>query len=187
MITVYFISGVLLIVALIIFAMWCCYRAGCDDGYERGRADAFGRKLAEDRAQRGRHARSQPRVSAPSPVPAPAAADSSSGDQPSHTSLVRSGYRDSWFTRGGTPRPGRVRLPRGGAIGVFLEQQAGRAPVTARDIEQVLLPPAPAPDLNGAADTGTMPKVELAVGDTGEMVKLTDKWISEHIRSEAIA
>jgi hypothetical protein len=164
-------GGIALIVALIVFAGWCIYRAGDENGYERCRAEMLDRKLAE--ARRGRHAKSQPRASAPSPAEAPAAA------QPEpRTSLVRSGYRDSWFT------PGPVALPRGGAIGVFLERHKDAA--TARDIDTVLLPPAPAPDKSGAEDTGTMP----ALSDTGELRRLealADAWISEHIRSEAIA
>ena len=178
MFTIYLIGGLVLIVALIGLAIYSAYRAGFDNGYEDGRADAY-LEIHPERTISAmpspRHAKSQPRVSVTSPAPSPAAA------QPEpKTSLVRSGYRDSWFT------PGRVELPAGGAIGVFLARH--RDAVTAEDIGPVeLAAPSPAPDLNGAADTGTMPKVELAVGDTGEMRAITDAWISEHIRSEAIA
>ena len=107
----------------------------------------------------GRHAKSQPRA-LPSPAPAAVPAERS------RTSLVRSGYRDSW------------RLP--------LE---GGAPVTAASIPPVFLPPQPAPDLNGADDTGTMPRVRLARGDTGEMRAVTSAWIAENCpgAEEAIA
>jgi hypothetical protein len=158
------ISGLIVFAALIGFAMYCCYRAGREDGYEQGRAD---RLVADDVARRGRHAKSQPRAST---SPASAAADSSSTPNPTRTALVRSGYRDSWRAMY-PPTGGPVELPRGGAI------------VTAADIATVLLPPSPAPDKTGADDTGVM----LKVGDTGEMKAVTDRWISEHIRSEAIA
>jgi hypothetical protein len=163
MITYEAIGGLVLIVALVVFAMWCCYRAGLDTGYEQGRGDRHEADLAESR--RGRHAKSQPRTSSPAPaavVPEP------------RTSLARSGYRDSWFTAG------PVELPSGGAIGVFLNR--ANPAVTAADISTVLLPPAPAPDLNGADDTGTL----LKVGDTGEMKAITDKWIAEHIHPEVV-
>jgi hypothetical protein len=162
MMTFYVISGLVAFLALILFAMYCCYRAGQEDEREKLRGDKSEAKLAEDR--RGRHAKSQPRASASSP--APAAVTPSSDPEPTRTSLVRSGYRDSWHDVWRTP------------LGA----------VTADDIAPVVLAaPQAAPDLNGAADTGTMPKVELAVGDTGEMRAITDAWISEHIRSEAIA
>ena len=107
----------------------------------------------------GRHAKSQPRAL---PSPAPAAVP----PRASRTALVRSGYRDSW------------RLP--------LE---GSAPVTAASIPAVFLPPQPAPGLNGADDTGTMPRVRLVRGDTGEMRAVTSAWIAENCpgAEEAIA
>jgi len=135
-----------------------CYQAG----YEDGRAAAYGRKLAAARAERGRHAKSQPRAL---PSPAPAAAPRPR-EQPTRTALVRSGYRDSW------------RLPLEGSV-----------PVTAASIPPVFLPPQPAPDKNGADDTGTMPRVRLARGDTGEMRAVTSAWIAENCpgAEEAIA
>jgi hypothetical protein len=172
--TVIVISGLIVFAALIGFAMYCCYRAGREDGYEQGRAD---RLVADDVARRGRHAKSQPRAST---SPASAAADSSSTPNPTRTALVRSGYRDSW--RAMYPQTGGpVELPHSGSIAVFLARH--KEAVTAEDISTVLLPPAPAPDKTGADDTGVM----LKVGDTGEMKAVTDRWISEHIRSEAIA
>jgi len=161
-------GALVLFLAMAVLAIYFYGRSCYSAGFEDGRSAAYGRKLAAARAERGRHARSQPRAF---PSPAPAAVP------PGPTSLVRSGYRDSWFT------PGPAALPRGGAIGVFLERH--KDAVTARDIDTVLLPPAPAPDLNGAADTGT-----LDLSDTGELRRLEermDAWIASHIRSEAIA
>ena len=59
MYTIVVIGGILLIVALIGVAMWCCYRAGAENEYERGLADGR-QELADDHAaerkQAGRHA-----------------------------------------------------------------------------------------------------------------------------------
>ena len=110
----------------------------------------------------GRHAKSQPRAF-PSPAPAAAPAERS------RTSLVRSGYRDSWR-----------------------QYQANKA-TTAADIGHVFLPPQPAPDKNGADDTGTMPRVRLTGATTGEIrvqaERATDAWIAENCpgAEEAIA
>jgi hypothetical protein len=175
MMTAIVISGLILFAALIGFAMYCCYRAGREDGYEQGRAD---RLVADDVARRGRHAKSQPRAST---SPASAAADSSSAPKPTRTALVRSGYRDSWRAMY-PPTGGPVELPRSGSIAVFLARHQDA--VTAEDIEEVLLPGSQAsPDLNGADDTGRMIKVT----DTGDLPKITDAWIAENIRPEVIA
>jgi len=170
-------GALVLFLAMAVLAIYLYGRSCYSAGFEDGRAAAYGRKLAAARAERGRHAKSQPRAF-PSPAPAAVPAERS------RTSLVRSGYRDSW--RG----PGPVELPRGGAIGVFLERQ-GRPTVTAADIPPVFLPPQPAPDKNGADDTGTMPRVRLDRGDTGEMRAVTSAWIAENCpgaeEAEAIA
>src|SRR5579872_3995942 len=94
MLTFYFLGGLALILALLVFAGWCIYRAGGENEYERGRADAYaeiGRNREQERAEKQgpRHAKSQPRVST---SPAPAAVT----PKPNRTALVRSGYRDSW-------------------------------------------------------------------------------------------
>jgi hypothetical protein len=79
-----------------------------------------------------------------------------------------------------------VRLPSGGAIGVFLARNYRAA----RGVDTVLLAPQPSPHLTGAADTGTMTKVRLPVStDTGEIkavTEVTDAWIAENIRPEAV-
>jgi len=84
------------------------------------------------------------------------------------------------------PSPGPVELPRGGAIGVMLDKQAGqpwRFPVSlgshtaASHISTVLLAPQAAPDLREADDTGTMPRVPgfIDIATSGELRKLTDE------------
>jgi len=165
-------GALVLFLAMAMLAIYFYGRSCYQAGYEDGRAAAYTRKLAKTRAERaGRHRVSQPRAF---PSPAPAAAP----PEPSRTALVRSGYRDSWR------EPGPVDLPRGGAIGVHL----ARAAVTAADIPPVFLPPQPAPDKNGADDTGTMPRVRLDRGDTGEMRAVTSAWIAENCPgAEAIA
>jgi hypothetical protein len=119
-----------------------------------------------------RHAKSQPRASS---SPASAAVT----PEP-RTSLVRSGYRDSWFPPG-LASYAAAYAAAAGAINGYLTKP--KDAVTARDIETVLLPPAPAPDKTGADGTGRLVKLT----DTGDLVKLTDSWIAEHIRPEVIA
>src|SRR5271165_4462912 len=128
MLTWYFIGGVVLFVACLALAGWSLYRAGRESGYEEGRADAYTecRGMMETRAPGWpgpRHAKSQPRASAPSP---PAAVPPE---------------RTGWF-------------------------------------ETALLAPSPAPAVDGAEDTGTMGRVKLSTGDTGEMRAVTDDWIA---------
>ena len=157
MLTFYFLGGLALILALLVFAGWCIYRAGGENEYERGYGDGLAAKLAEQQQERAekqapRHAKSQPRVST---SPAPAAVT----PKPNRTQLVRSGYRDSWYA------------------------QVAKPAVTAADIAPVVLAtPQAAPDLNGADDTGTL----LKIGDTGEMKAVTDAWIAEHIHPEVV-
>jgi len=160
----------------LLFERW---RTECDEfdaqiaGYES--------RITENRAKSPRHARSQPRAF---PSPAPAAAP----PEPGRTALVRSGYRDSWRW--------------GDAVNVFNDRRAAKGlppvdswgrpakpAVTAADIAQVFLPPQPAPDKNGAEDSGLMPRVRLEVGDTGEMRAVTSAWIADNCpgAEEAIA
>jgi hypothetical protein len=168
MITIEFIAGLAVMVALVGFAMWCCYRAGSENEYERGRADAYaeiGRQQQQERAEKTgpSHAKSQPRESS---SPAPSAVK----PKPSRTALVRSGYRDSW--RAMYPKPG---LSGHHPAGIIMAHAPGARPaVTAESIATVLLPPAPAPALTGAADTGTMPKVKLPDSDTVAMQAIYD-------------
>jgi hypothetical protein len=161
MMTGILIGGLLAIALLLGLAFYATYRAGREDGYEQGYGDARQEKLTEDRRSRaeraGRHRAGQPRAW---PSPAPAAVPSD-------------------------PRPGPVTLPSGGAIGVFLARH--KDAVTARDIDTVLLAPQASPSLTGVADTGTMTKVKLSTDpDTGEMRAVTDAWIAENIRPEAV-
>lgn len=72
MMTWIFVGAVLLIAALIGLALYSCYRAGREDGYEQGHADALEADHAERTAAPGRHRMSHPRVSSPSPELAPA-------------------------------------------------------------------------------------------------------------------
>jgi hypothetical protein len=92
MMTWILLGGLAAIVALLGLAGYALYRAGREDGYEQGYADAREEKLTEDRQARaqkaGRHRMSQPRADLPLQ---PAAVT----PEPK-TSLVRSGYRDSW-------------------------------------------------------------------------------------------
>ena len=153
--------GVTFFLAMAMLAIYFYGRSCYQAGYEDGRAAAYGRKLAAARAERGRHAKSQPRAL---PSPAPAAAPRPR-EQPTRTALVRSGYRDSW------------RLPLEGSV-----------PVMATDIQPVFLPPQPAPPVNGTDDTGTMTRVRLDSASTGEMRAVTDEWIAENCtEAEAIA
>ena len=153
-------AGVVLFLAMAVLAIYFYGRSCYSAGFEDGRAAAYGRKLAAARAGRaGRHRVSQPRAFS-SPAPAAVPAERS------RTSLVQSGYCDLW----------RLPLERAGAV-------------TAASIPPVFLPPQPAPDKNGADDTGTMPRVRLARGDTGEMRAVTSAWIAENCpgAEEAIA
>jgi Na+-transporting methylmalonyl-CoA/oxaloacetate decarboxylase gamma subunit len=150
------IAGVVLFLAMSVLAIYFYGRLCRDAGYEEGRADKHEEQLAEDRAERtaraGRHRASQPRASAPS----------------------------AWFTRSTDPRPGRVQLPTGGAIGVFL----GKPAVTGTDT--VLLPPEPAPQLTGAADTGTMTRIHLETATTGAIRAVGDELVAKIERGELV-
>jgi hypothetical protein len=171
------IAGLVLCLSMALLAIYFYGRNQRDIGYEEGRADRRTAQLAEQTADRavraGRHRQGQPRASAPSP-PAAVPPD----PMPARTALVRD--REPWYT----PVGGPVELPRGGAIGIYLEK-------TAASIDTVLLPPEPAPGLNGAADTGTMPRVQLDLASTGELRAITSAWIAEHCpgaeEAEAIA
>ena len=133
MMTWILIGGLAAIALLVGLAIYAAYRAGREDGYEQGYGDARQEKLTEDKRVRaekaGRHRMSQPRAST-SPAPAAVTPD---------------------------PKPGPVRLPSGGAIGVFLARNYRAA----RGVDTVLLAPQPSPHLTGAADTGTMTRVHL--------------------------
>jgi len=145
-------GALVLFLAMAVLAIYFYGRSCYQAGFEDGRSAAYGRKLARTRAERaGRHRAGQPRAF---PSPAPAAAP----PEPTRTTLVRSGYRDSWR------EPGPVDLPRCSAIGVHL----ARAAVSAADIAQVFLPPQAAPDKRGAEDTGTMPRTPATEGPTAE-------------------
>ena len=153
-------GGLAAIALLLGLAFYATYRAGREDGYEEGRGDRLEERAEEQKA--GRHRMSQPRAST-SPAPAAVTPD---------------------------PKPGPVRLPSGGAIGVFLARNYRAA----RGVDTVLLAPQPSPHLTGAADTGTMTKVSIT--STGDMPVLTDSFIAdlelreaayrkEHAESEA--
>src|SRR5215469_5290494 len=141
------IAGITLFVGLVVLGMWAFYRAGGEDGYERGyrqgRTDARAGLPPPDTGRyTPRHdAKSQPRAGAEPPSPAAA--------------------------------------------------QPWRFPVTlgthtaASHIATVLLAPQPAPDLRHAADTGTMPRIQLTDTDTGGMQAITDAWIAEHCEATA--
>ena len=160
MMTWILIGGLTAIALLVGLAIYAAYRAGREDGYEEGRGDRLEERAEEQKA--GRHRMSQPRAST-SPAPAAVTPD---------------------------PKPGPVRLPSGGAIGVFLARNYRAA----RGVDTVLLAPQPSPHLTGAADTGTMTKVSIT--STGDMPVLTDSFIAdlelreaayrkEHAESEA--
>jgi hypothetical protein len=160
MMTWILIGGLAAIALLVGLAIYAAYRAGREDGYEEGRGDRLEERAEEQKA--GRHRMSQPRAST-SPAPAAVTPD---------------------------PKPGPVRLPSGGAIGVFLARNYRAA----RGVDTVLLAPQPSPHLTGAADTGTMTKVSIT--STGDMPVLTDSFIAdlelreaayrkEHAESEA--
>jgi hypothetical protein len=159
-------AGLMLFLAMAVYAIYIYGRLCRDDGYAQGYGDALQVKhdeQAKDRAEKaGRHRMSQPRAL---PSPAPAAVPPE-------------------------PKPGPVRLPSGGAIGVFLARNYRAA----RGVDTVLLAPQPSPHLTGAADTGTMTKVSIT--STGDMPVLTDSFIAdlelreaayrkEHAESEA--
>jgi len=170
------IAGLVLCLVMAVLAIYFYGRNCRDAGYEEGRADRRIAQLAEEAKTRaahaGRHRMSQPRASAPIP-PAAAPPDPA----PARTELVRD--REPWYT----PVGGPVNIPRGGSIGVFLGKATG--------IDTVLLDPQPAPALNGAEDTGTMPRVQLDLASTGELRAITSAWIAEHCpgaeEAEAIA
>ena len=151
------VGGLVLLVALTVFGLWAFYRAGRSDGYELGYAAAMERAggrarlaLVQDRAVAGRHRVSQPRASS---SPAPAAKPGTS-------------------TREGQP------IARGMVSGWMLPPRSGW-PVSAADIGQVLMPPAPAPDKRGAADTGRLPRVRLSPGaSTGEIRSVGDELVA---------
>lgn len=148
-------GGLAAIALLLGLAGYALYRSGREDGYEEGYADAREEKLTEDRRVRaeraGRHRAGQPRAE-PSLLPAAVPSE---------------------------PEPGPVKLPAGGAIGVFLARNYRAA----RGIDTVLLAPQPSPSLTGAADTGTMTKV--SVTSTGDMPVLTEKFIADLEMREA--
>jgi hypothetical protein len=143
MMTWILIGGLAAIALLVGLAIYAAYRAGREDGYEEGRGDRLEERAEEQKA--GRHRMSQPRAST-SPAPAAVTPD---------------------------PKPGPVRLPSGGAIGVFLARNYRAA----RGVDTVLLAPQPSPALTGAADTGTMTKVSIT--STGDMPVLTDSFIAD--------
>jgi hypothetical protein len=151
------IGGVVLALAMAVLCIYFYGRTQRDIGYDEGRGDRLAELAAEQAEQRaapaGRHRASQPRASAPS----------------------------AWFTRTTEPRPGRVQLPRGGAIGAFLDKQAATA-----SIDTVLLAPEPAPHLNGAADTGTMTRIHLDAGTTGEIRAIGDELVAKIERGELV-
>lgn len=156
------------------------YRWARQDGWEAGllggRADRAQNELAERHAARrtGRH---------------------ESGTAP-HTSLVRDqtaspdtppAPRDEtppWETR--TPAPGRAPLPSSGTIAIAVTRALGDPLETLEDVNRVrvngidpfLFAPQAAPDKNGAADTGTMTRLNLPA-TTGEMAAVTDQYIAD--------
>jgi hypothetical protein len=112
--------------------------------------DAYQSRIESNR--RGRHARTEPR-----------------------TAPARSGYRDSLLTPAAAPPwpvPGPVQLPKGGAIAYALNCQQGYASAASIDVVH-LPPPAPAPDLRGAADTGRLPSLGKLT-DTGAFEAISD-------------
>jgi hypothetical protein len=95
---------------------------------------------------RAKHRASQPRETPPAAA------------RPDRTTLTRSGYRDSWH--------GVWREPLGAT-------PTAPAHVAAEHIDSVLLAPAPAPDLHGAADTGRLPSLG-PLTDTGAFQAISD-------------
>jgi hypothetical protein len=169
------IGGLLLCLFMAVLSIYFYGRGQRDIGYEEGRADRHIARLAEEAGTRaahaGRHRMSQPRASAPIP---PAAVTPE--PTPARTALVRD--LPPWYT----PAAGPV-LPRGGSIDRIIQRAAAGIDKTLR--------PAPAPALNGAEDTGTMPRVQLDLASTGELRAITSAWIAEHCpgaeEAEAIA
>jgi hypothetical protein len=161
-------GGMVMFLAMAVLAIYFYGRNQRDIGYELGRDDRYTELAAERRT--GRHTPRHAAGTAPRRHPDPAPAPDSPGQQP------------PWYTE----TPGPVQWPRGGAIATFLE----RKPATP-GIDTILLDPQPAPRLNGADDTGTMPRVQLDLASTGELRAITSAWIAEHCpgaeEAEAIA
>jgi hypothetical protein len=173
MMTWILIGGLLAIAGLLGLALYACYRAGWENGYEEGLGDALERKpvledapLEDARLEgkaRGRHAMSQPRAGLPlrpaAALPEP---------KPARVALARSGYRDSWYQ-------------------VFHDtpaKAASRAAVTAADIPPVFWPPQASPSKHGAAETGRM--LQLSdVSTTGGFRAVNDDYIARMQIEEA--
>jgi Na+-transporting methylmalonyl-CoA/oxaloacetate decarboxylase gamma subunit len=161
------IGGVVLFLAMSVLAIYFYGRLCRDAGYEEGRGDRHEEQLAENRAARaGRHRMSQPRVS-PSPPPA-ALTSPASG-----------------------PAPAAPPPPRDPATWYEVFHDTPSAAAAAPAIDTILLAPQPAPALDGAEDTGTMPRVQLDLASTGELRAITSAWIAENCpgaeEAEAIA
>lgn len=158
------IGGVVLFLTMSVLAIYFYGRSCRDVGYEEGRADlltALAAEQAENRARGGRHARSEPRASAP--APAPAAETSERLRARVSWQQAVDIYNDRRAAKGQPPVDGR-----------------GRPAVTPAEIETILLAPEAAPALNGAADTATIPKVQLDMASTGEMRAITSAWIADN-------
>jgi hypothetical protein len=151
MMTWILIGGLLAIAGLLGLALYACYRAGWENGYEEGLADALERKPVLEDAPlegkaHGRHAMSQPRAGLPL---RPAAAQPE--PKPARTVLVQ-----GWYTA---------------------PPQRSRAAVTAADIPPVFWPPQASPSKHGAAETGRM--LQLSdVATTGGFRAVTDDYIA---------
>jgi hypothetical protein len=133
-----------------------------DAGYEEGRGDRHEEQLAENRAARaGRHRMSQPRVS---PSPPPAALTSPASD----------------------PAPAAPPPPRDPAAWHEVFHDTPSTAAAAPAIDTILLAPQPAPALDGAEDTGTMTRIHLDAGTTGEIRAVGDELVAKIERGELV-
>jgi Na+-transporting methylmalonyl-CoA/oxaloacetate decarboxylase gamma subunit len=169
------IGGVVLFLAMSVLAIYFYGRLCRDAGYEEGRGDRHEEQLAEDRAERaaraGRHRKGQPRTAA---APPPGTEDKPAR-VPLRATLVQDWYRAVDIYNG-----------KRAAKGLPPVDERGRAIGTVTSIDTVLLAPEPAPHLNGAADTGTMTRIHLDAGTTGEIRAVGDELVAKIERGELV-
>jgi hypothetical protein len=157
------IGGLVLFLAMAVLSIYFYGRNQRDIGYELGRDDRYTELAAERHT--GRHTPRHAAGTAPRRHPDPAPPTDSPGQQP------------PWHTE----TPGPVQWPRGGAIATFLD----RKPATP-GIDTILLDPQPAPRLNGADDTGTMPRIQLPDATTGAIRAVGDELVAKIERGELV-
>jgi hypothetical protein len=150
------IGGVVLFLAAAVLSIYFYGRLCRDAGYEDGRADAY-LEIHPERAISG----------LPDPEPA--------------------GEREPGRHRMSQPRasapspaPAPAAAPSSGAPWYRYVAAA------AASLDTVLLAPQPAPQLDGAADTGTMTRIHLDAGTTGEIRAVGDELVAKIERGELV-